>query len=160
MCVARSGSWLVVIVGVLLAGEGWAEDAKSHLLLTLEVTPKGSRVVDAKRVAGPMQKWRHSQRKAWRVEVRDQAQKALFSEELPPADELRVEFLGAEHDHKHVRQSSYVFTVRVPELPNAKSLAVLSVPPAGSTSGVSARALSSTAQNTEIATFSLPAVIQ
>jgi hypothetical protein len=101
-----------------------------HILLTLEVTPAGARVVDARMVNMAMPPRRRADRPSWTVEVLDAAGAALFSAEVGQPDLVHGEFpdaAGAYQRHE-VRRSSGAVAVRIPILDTAQDIRV-SAPP-------------------------------
>jgi len=108
-----------------------AAGAEAHLLLTVSLSPAGSKVLDARRVAEPLPTLRGRSSGTWRVDLEDATGRVLHSVTVPAANEFRSELAGADGgmDSMHHVDLTAVFAVRLPILPGAA--VIRCVAPAG-----------------------------
>jgi len=91
--------------------------APSHLLVTLELSPSGLRVLDTKTVPTALPRLRVPEVNRWHLSFRDSAGQLLHQIDLAPADELRGEFQssdGGPTEAHFARKTTSVFVARLP----------------------------------------------
>lgn len=90
-------------------------DDSTHLLLTVELTPSGMKVLDSTVVAQPLPRLRHPELQPWSLDLVDARGASVFHADLPAQNQLRGEFddNGATAGH-HLLVANTVFQVRVP----------------------------------------------
>ena len=94
-----------------------------HLLVTLELSPAGLRILDQREVAAPLPTLRVPEPNAWHATFRDTHHDIIHEIDLPPADELRGEYEGQHQiDPHHTRFATAVFSLRLPVAAGTLSL--------------------------------------
>lgn len=95
-----------------------------HLLLTVELSKAGLKILDRKVVESPLPKLRVPAVQPWRFELRDARSEKIFESYLPAQNRVRGEFGddGGAIDGNFAAQESPVFLLR---MPNTKGLLTL-----------------------------------
>ena len=93
-----------------------AADAPAHLLVTLELSPTGLRVIAKQRVEQPLPRLRVPEPGRWHVAFRDAQNQLVQTYDMAPANELRAETMGPDGalSAHHGVLDSTVFVVRLP----------------------------------------------
>lgn len=91
-------------------------EVESHLLVTLELSSAGLKVLQVQEVAQPLPRLRVPEPQHWHLTYRDAENRVTYARDLAPANELRSETAGPEGEieaHRATLETS-VFTLRVP----------------------------------------------
>lgn len=99
-----------------------------HLLVTLELSGSALRVIHARRVPAALPVLRGEAPGHWEVEARSREGALLHAVRMAAPDELRgeVPLAGGELEAHHLRLGTAAFAVRLPLLPGATELRVVS----------------------------------
>lgn len=99
------------------------EEAPRHLLLTLELSSAGLRVVAKTPVSQPLPRMRVTPRNQWIVELTDGRDERIFVTTMPKQDIVRGEFQSdGAIDGTHKRLERAIFQVRTPSKSGRLSL--------------------------------------
>jgi hypothetical protein len=104
-----------------------------HVLLTLELSPAGMRVLESRNVDAPMPIDRSPERAPWRVRVEDASGGTLWVGAVEAAGVLRGEFAGPDGSIEgvHLATERAVLPVRIPNLAGAKTIRLFAAPAKG-----------------------------
>ncbi len=107
-----------------------AEAPPRHVLLTLEVSSAGMRVLESRTVEVPMPIDRAPERAPWRIRVEDASGGTLYVGAVEAAGVLRGEFAGPDGsiESVHLTREPAVLPVRVPVLAGAKTIRLFARP--------------------------------
>lgn len=107
-----------------------AEAPPRHVLLTLELSSTGLRVLESRTVDVPMPIDRSPERAPWRVRVEDASGDTLWVGAVEAAGVLRGEFAGPDGSIEgvHLAREPAVFPVRIPVLAGVKTIRLFARP--------------------------------
>ncbi len=107
-----------------------AEAPPRHVLLTLEVSSAGVRVLESRTVDAPMPIDRSPERAPWRVRIEDASGGTLWIGAVEAAGVLRGELVGPDGsiESVHLASEPAVLPVRVPILAGAKTIRLFARP--------------------------------
>lgn len=169
-----SACWAALLLA-LVAGPAWAAtpegggprephpreeekgpSARGHLLLVVDLSPKGTEVRLARRVDLPLKTMR---RGTWQVQVLDGAGKRLHVQPLADPSFVRGEFHGPDGTIEAVRHQleKTAFTLRLPLLEGAAQVRVLA-PAAPSLEGEARAGDAAPPELMEVGSFAWPEV--
>ena len=88
----------------------------SHLLVTLELSPTGLRVLQVQTVAQPLPRLRVPEPGRWHLAFRDAANQVIHAHDMAPANERRSETMGPDGriSPTHETLETIVFVARLP----------------------------------------------
>ena len=101
----------------------------SHLLVTLELSPTGLRVLQIQSVPQPLPRLRVPEPGRWHLTFRDAANQTILARDMAPANERRSETTGPDGriSPRHETLDTVVFVARLPVAAGTLTLSADSV---------------------------------